>query len=243
MKVGKTIGAKREQAQSESERMLHREKVKRRKFISVATYLAVLLLIGITVVSVLKGMGKKEIGPSEPFFGNAEPTVEIVDEASVGVPKKVKYYVGNLEQDLKEYNIRLLKAVLPRNKTREVDVYIADFEGYFKLSLDRGAGVSAEDLERMVRYLKGLGFSGAEYVDLRVEGKGYYKGAKSAEEQKPEEKSGEEAPEETPEEELPEEGPEEVVYEEPKEEIIISNETGVEYEEPEEGYWSGEEEF
>ena len=129
MKVGKTIGAKREEVQSESERMLHREKVKRRKFISVATYIAILLLIGITVVSVLKGVGKKETGSLEPFFSNSEPTVEIIDEASVGVPKKVREFVGNLEQDLKEYNIRLLKAVLPRNKTREVDVYIADFEG------------------------------------------------------------------------------------------------------------------
>ena len=234
MKVGKTIGAKREEVQSESERMLHREKVKRRKFISVATYIAILLLIGITVVSVLKGVGKKETGSLEPFFSNSEPTVEIIDEASVGVPKKVREFVGNLEQDLKEYNIRLLKAVLPRNKTREVDVYIADFEGYFKLSLDRGAGVSAEDLERMVRYLKGLGFSGVEYVDLRVEGKGYYKGAKGAEEQKPEEK---------PEEEAPEERSEEVVYEEPEEEIVTPEETEVYYEESEESYWGGEEEF
>ena len=234
MKVGKTIGAKREEVQSESERMLHREKVKRRKFISVATYIAILLLIGITVVSVLKGVGKKETGSLESFFSNSEPTVEIIDEASVGVPKKVREFVGNLEQDLKEYNIRLLKAVLPRNKTREVDVYIADCEGYFKLSLDRGAGVSAEDLERMVRYLKGLGFSGVEYVDLRVEGKGYYKGAKGAEEQKPEEK---------PEEEAPEEGSEEVVYEEPEEEIVTPEETEVYYEESEESYWGGEEEF
>lgn len=226
MKVGKTIGAKRDQVQSESERMLHREKVKRRKFISVATYIAVLLLIGILAVSFLKGAGKIETGTPEPFYGNNAPTVEIIDEASVGVSKKAREFVGNLEQDLKEYNIRLLKAVLPRDKTREVDVYIADFEGYFKLSLDRGAGVSAEDLERMLRYLKGLGFSGAEYVDLRVEGKGYYKGAKGAEEQKPEEKPEEEQPEE----EVVEEEPEEVV------EVVTPEETEVVYEEPEEDY-------
>ena len=189
MRVGKTIGAKREQAQSESERMVHREKVKRRKFISVATYIAVLLLVGVSAVSILKGMRKEESGSVDPFSGSSEPTVEIIDEASVGVPKKAREFVGNLEQDLNEYKIKLLKAVLPRDKTREVDVYIADFDGYFKLSLDRGAGVSAEDLERMVRYLRGLGFSGVEYVDLRVEGKGYYKGAKTAEEPKPEEKT------------------------------------------------------
>ena len=233
MKVGKTIGAKRDQVQSESERMLHREKVKRRKFISVATYIAVLLLIGILAVSFLKGAGKIETGTPEPFYGNNTPTVEIIDEASVGVSKKAREFVGNLEQDLKEYNIRLLKAVLPRDKTREVDVYIADFEGYFKLSLDRGAGVSAEDLGRMLRYLKGLGFSGAEYVDLRVEGKGYYKGAKGAEEQKPEEKPEEEQPEE----EVVEEEPEEVV------EVVTPEETEVVYEEPEPDYGSREEEF
>ena len=101
-----------------------------------------------------------------------------------------------------------------------MDVYIADFEGYFKLSLDRGVGVSAEDMDRMVRYLKKQGFIGVEYVDLRVEGKAYYKGARGpapAEEPTGESSGG-----------VPLEGevPVEVVQEEP-----IPEETEVVYEE------------
>ena len=40
------------------------------------------------------------------------------------------------------------------------------------MNIDRGAGVSVEDADRMIKYLNGGGF---EYIDVRVEGKGYYK--------------------------------------------------------------------
>ena len=39
----------------------------------------------------------------------------------------------------------------------------------------RWAVVSAEDIVRMKKYLEEQGVVGAEYVDVRVEGKGYYK--------------------------------------------------------------------
>lgn len=201
MKVGKTIGAKREQAETESERMQYREKVKRRKMISVMTYLIILAVIALGIAMIIVSIQKKELALENEGKDKVGPTIEIVDEASVGVSRKVREYVGYLEQDLHDYGITLTRAVLPRDKSREVDVYIADFEGYFKLSLDRGAGVSAEDLERMLRYLRGLGAKGVEYVDLRVEGKGYYKGLiteerpaeeqGSSEESQPEEEQGE----------------------------------------------------
>ncbi|MBQ8992487.1 hypothetical protein IJ090_03595 [Candidatus Saccharibacteria bacterium] len=177
MRVGKTIGARREQVESESERMLHREKVKRRKLISVGIYLSVIAVIALGIASIVMGLKNKEgANSSESGKKEVQPTIEIVDEASVGVSRKAREFVGYLEQDLQEYGLTLTRAVLPRDKTREVDVYLSDFEGYFKLSLDRGAGVSAEDMERMVRYFAGRGITSVEYVDLRVEGKAYYKG-------------------------------------------------------------------
>ncbi len=197
MRVGKTIGGKREIAESESERLQYHEKVKKRKITSVLIFFAVIAVIFMGVFTVIKGMRREQKSSDDSGNNVAKPTIEIVDEASVGVSRKAREFVGNLEQDLKEYQIKLTRAVLPRNKTREVDVYVDGFEGYFKLSLDRGAGVSAEDLERMLRYLKGLGFKGVEYVDLRVEGKGYYKGAIQAEEEKKEEEPAENNREET----------------------------------------------
>ena len=197
MKVGKTIGAKREQVETESERMRYREKMKRRKMISVMTYLIILAVIALGIMTIIASMQKRDLVVEGSNKEAVQPTIEIIDEASVGVSRRAREFVGYLEQDLREYGITLTKAVLPRDKTREVDVYVADFEGYFKLSLDRGAGVSAEDLERMLRYLRGLGARGVEYVDLRIEGKGYYKGIiteeKPVEEPQPEEVNGSES--------------------------------------------------
>ena len=219
MKTGRTIGAKRERVESESDRLRYRQKVKRKKLALIMIYATVLAAIVIGVIGIILGMRKKDFTPTDTTKVEA-PTIEIVDEASVGVSKKVKEYVGYLEQDLKGYGITLTKAILPRNKTREVDVYIADFEGYFKLSLDRGVGVSAEDMDRMVRYLKKQGFIGVEYVDLRVEGKAYYKGARGpAPAEEPVGESSDGVP-------LEEEAPVEVVQEEP-----VPEETEVVYEE------------
>ena len=191
MRIGRTIGAEREKIQTESERTLYHEKIRRKKMISVAIYLAILAIIVLGIISIIVGLrDKKAVLPSEQSSTEVQPTVPIVDEAGVAVSRKVREFVGYLEQDLKEYGITLARAVLPRNKTREVDVYVTDFEGYFKLSVDRGAGVSAEDMDRILRFLKGQGITGVEYVDLRVSGKGYYKGAKQAEEQPAEPKEG-----------------------------------------------------
>ena len=44
---------------------------------------------------------------------------------------------------------------------------------YFKVSLDRGTGVTAEDISRMLKYLQDRGLTPG-YVDVRVEGKAYY---------------------------------------------------------------------
>lgn len=229
MRVGKTIGGKREAAESESERMQYREKVKKRKLMSILTFFAVIAVIFLGFLTVIQSM-RKEQRISDDKATVAEPTIEIVDEASVGVSRRAKEFVSNLEQDLNSYNISLVRAVLPRNKTREVDVYINGFDGYFKLSLDRGAGVSAEDLERMLRYLKGLGFKGVEYVDLRVEGKGYYKNPQgsSPEEPQQEESSSDSEPESAVLESEPE-SPEEESGE-------ILDKTEMIYEEPETGY-------
>ena len=191
MRIGRTIGAEREKIQTESERTLYHEKIKRKKRISVAIYLMILAVIALGIVSIIVNLREKKAAlPVEQTPTEVQPTVAIVDEAGVAVPRKVREFVGFLEQDLKEYNITLSRAVLPRNKTREVDVYVADFEGYFKLSLDRGAGVSVEDMDRILRFLKGQGIIGAEYVDLRVSGKAYYRGTKQAEEQLAEPKEG-----------------------------------------------------
>ena len=64
--------------------------------------------------------------------------------------------------------------VLPFQKAREIHVYFADRNEYYKMTMERGSTVQVEDAERMVRYLDKKSLT-PEYVDLRVEGKAYYK--------------------------------------------------------------------
>ena len=188
MKTGRTIGAERARPESESERMAMRARAKRKKFLSLLTFFAVVLVLlaaGAAVIMTLQSQRSGAGSDSDDSSGAVEPKVAIVDEAGVGVSRRVKEFVVYVEEDLSGYGYTVSRAVLPRNKTREVDVYVSEFSGYFKLSLDRGAGVSAEDVDRMIRYLSGLGFSGAEYVDVRIAEKAYYRGAVSGETTEP----------------------------------------------------------
>ena len=58
--------------------------------------------------------------------------------------------------------------------SRELYVDLEEVGYYFKVSVDRGAGVTAEDMQRMVEYLQGNEIN-PEYVDVRIGGKAYYK--------------------------------------------------------------------
>ena len=71
-------------------------------------------------------------------------------------------------------NIAIDRVVLPAQKAREIRVFITERGEYYKMSLDRGSAVQAEDLARMRHYLEEKGIS-PSYVDLRVEGRAYYK--------------------------------------------------------------------
>ena len=53
-------------------------------------------------------------------------------------------------------------------------VYFDGRKEYYKMTSERGSAVQIEDAERMMRYLDGKALA-PEYVDLRVEGRAYYK--------------------------------------------------------------------
>ena len=84
-------------------------------------------------------------------------------------------YIGLLETDLKSYNLKPIKAVIPQGSIRQVNIYLDGYTGYLKATIDRGAGVTAEDADRMLRYLAGQGIADFEYIDLRLDGRAYWK--------------------------------------------------------------------
>jgi tetratricopeptide (TPR) repeat protein len=79
-----------------------------------------------------------------------------------------------LIEKIQEYNLKIDHVVLPFQKAREVLVFFEGRNEYYKLSSERGSTVQIEDAERMMRYLDSKELK-PEYVDIRVEGKAYYK--------------------------------------------------------------------
>ena len=117
-----------------------------------------------------KAKGKKIVR----VLSSIVPTAQIIDESGAGVTKRMKEYVGTVEQDLADLGFTVDRAVLPSGKTREIDLFLKDYPYYFKLNIDRVAAVSAEDMKRMVTYLTEHDIH-PSYVDVRVKGKAYYK--------------------------------------------------------------------
>lgn len=173
VRVGRTIAQEWEKQESESERLAARKKGKVRRASTVAIAAAVLALIALfTVISVSNFL--KEPEEEVVVTSGYEPTVEIVDENGAGVTKRMKSFIGQAEVDFKAEGYKISRVVVPAGKTREVDVFLEGREFYVKLNIDRGTAVGAEDARRMIEYLDGQGIS-PEYIDVRVEGKGYYK--------------------------------------------------------------------
>lgn len=173
MKVGQTIAQEWEKQESESERLKNRKKAKGKKVVKVLSVVAIIILIGVIIVmQVMNYMNtRKKI---EEEKNTITPVAQIIDESGLGVTKRMKEYVGTIEQDLADLGYKLNRAVLPSGKTREVDLFLDDYSYYFKINIDRASAVSAEDMKRMISYLTENNLT-PSYVDVRVKGKGYFK--------------------------------------------------------------------
>lgn len=179
MQAGKTIAAKREKPETDSERDRARRAIRKRKVFAV---MGVLVLgAGLIYLSVralqewISWLSKKE----EVIVVEKEPKVEIIDEATgkkaEKMTSKMKEYVANLEEEFALLGRTVTRARIPQNKIREIDVELADFPGVIKVSIDRNAAVSAEDAVRMLKYLEGEDEKDVEYIDVRIERKAYWK--------------------------------------------------------------------
>jgi len=178
-KLGRTIGEKREKLETANERAAARKKDKKKKsfrvFITLVGFLALSIVLVVLCVSFIKS---KDSEPVEIVAENTSPapTIEIIDEdaASAGgkITSRMTTYVGQVEQSFRELGYQPVKAVIPSGSIREVDFYLDGYSGYIKMITDRGVGVSVEDADRMIRYLGSESFT---YIDVRIDGKAYWK--------------------------------------------------------------------
>lgn len=174
MKRGQTIVAERERVESASERMEARHKQKRKKNMRLGVAVAlVAVILALVAVAWQKIAANQQVANVE--VKPTEPQAEIVDESGTGqIPARMKTYAATLEADLKELGYKVTRVTLPNGMMRELYIDIDGQEAYYKVNTDRGTGVTAEDIGRMVRYLAEHDLH-PEYVDVRVEGKAFYK--------------------------------------------------------------------
>lgn len=179
MQTGKTIVKKREKPESDSERERVRKKYKKAKILKVVV--VIVLGGGLVFLSARAFSGWYEwISRKEEVIEiAAEPRVEVIDERTGQVMKemsgRVKEYIVELEDEFAERGYTVTRVRIPADKMREIDLEIEGFSGVVKTSIDRNAAVSAEDGVRMLKYLEERGISEVQYVDVRVERKGYWK--------------------------------------------------------------------
>lgn len=180
MKSGRTIGERREKLETSNERLAARKQAKRQKHLRVFfVSIGFLVLAAILAVVYFVFFEKRE--EVFPQTNNTEvytPTIEVVDEnaAATGgeITSRMSEYIGQAETEFREYGYQPTKAVLPNGSIREVDFYLDGYNGYIKMITDRGAGVSIEDADRMLRYLAGQGINDFRYIDVRISGKAYW---------------------------------------------------------------------
>ena len=111
----------------------------------------------------------------------AAPDVQVVDESGVRPEQgivvagsRLLAFLGKIVTEVGERGYVVSRAVLPQDTTREMDIYVTATTTRVKLSIDRGAGEQAEDMQRALQYLQEHG-QVPEYVDVRVEGRAAYR--------------------------------------------------------------------
>lgn len=182
IKSGRTIGERRERLETANERQAARKKVKKRQTFrvgfTVVLFTVVAVAVIVLIVIFLKNRAENEAETAPTVVVKTyQPTIEIIDEnaSAGGITSRISEYIGQLETDLKDLSLTPVKVVIPAGSIREVDVYLDGYTGFIKTTIDRGTGVTAEDTERMLRYLTGQGISEFQYIDVRIDGKAYWK--------------------------------------------------------------------
>ena len=179
MQAGKTIAARRERPEADSERERVRRTLRKRKVGAVAAVVGLagmMIYLGVKAfVEWVKWMGERE----EVVIVESEPSVEVIDDETgrraEKVSARVKELIYNLEEEFVLTELKVVRAHIPVGTVREVDVEVEGFTGLVKVSTDRNAAVTAEDAARMIAYLRGQGVESCEYVDVRLERKAYWK--------------------------------------------------------------------
>lgn len=179
VKIGRTISEKRERMETSSERLENWKKGKRKKTVRVLFVILGFVAVFGIIARYMGTLVAEKTGEVEQ--GNTilpeKPNVPVMDLAAGNhkITSRMNEFIVQAEQDFKELGYQLERVEIPVGSIRQMNFFVKDIAGYIKMTTDRGAAVSVEDADRMIRYLAGQGISQFEYIDVRVEEKGYWK--------------------------------------------------------------------
>ena len=186
IKSGRTIPGRREQLEKASERAVAHEKKRKKQIFRIVVTVVIFIVIFVILISTVLLLAKREpneeVTPTQALNNSSsvvyKPTIEIIDEDAISggtITARMKNYIGQIEVDFRALGIVPIKAVIPTGSIREVDFYIENKTGFIKTIIDRDTAVSAEDTKRMLNYLESNGITDFDYIDVRVDGRAYWK--------------------------------------------------------------------
>ena len=179
VKIGRTISEKRERMETSSERLENWKKGKRKKTVRVLFVILGFVAVFGIIARYMGTLVAEKTGEVEQ--GNIilpeKPNVPVMDLAAGNhkITSRMNEFIVQAEQDFKELGYQLERVEIPVGSIRQMNFFVKDVAGYIKMTTDRNAAVSVEDADRMIRYLASQGISQFEYIDVRVEEKGYWK--------------------------------------------------------------------
>lgn len=181
IKIGRTIGEARERLETANERAAARKKDKHKKAFRIIFTIVGFFTIILALVGLYFGFRSAETTLTA-INSNSQTQaydIEIIDEesASTGahLTNRMNEYINQAVDYFHELGFNPTKAVIPTGSIREVDFYLEDYPGFIKTTIDRGVGVTVEDAKRMLDYLESIDVTEFTYIDVRIEGKAYWK--------------------------------------------------------------------
>ena len=175
-KLGRTLpGESRKNRELELARLAARKRRKIRiTFVVTLASIATLVLVIWLTISIISMINDAHTAQNTSET-TLEPSVKIIDENTGNhISARAKTFIARLERDFSALGYSIDHVVLPFQKAREISIYLAGRNEHYIVSIDRSSATQAEDAERMIRFLDEQGIT-ASRVDLRIEGKAYYK--------------------------------------------------------------------
>lgn len=111
----------------------------------------------------------------------ATPSLQIIDDSGVAPEQgatvasaRLLGFVGQMAFRVGERGYTVTSVTLPSGTTRQLEVKVENSPTVIRVSIDRGAGEQAEDIDRALKYFSTNNIT-PQYVDVRIAGRAIYR--------------------------------------------------------------------